>query len=634
MGSGIFGIAVSGLNAAQAGLVTTGHNIANANTPGYHRQSIVQSATVPLLTGAGFFGQGVDVDSVQRVYSAFLDSQVIHSEARASYLTTYSTQLGQIDNMLADPQAGLSPALQEFFKAVQDVAANPASAPSRQALLSGGDALIARFQAMETRLTELYDGVNTQIGSTVTSINAYAQEIANLNGRIVVAQANPLQPPNDLIDQRDQLIADLNQLIGTSTVSQGDGAVNVFIGNGQSLVVGSQSFRLTTAASVDDPSRLDVGYQIGANTVPITSGNLPSGSLGGLLAFRSGALHDAQNMLGRIAMGLARTFNEQHQLGQDLNGAPGGNFFAEPVPTVLPRNSNTGSAVIDVTLSDAAALTSSDYRLTYDGANYQLTRLSDNTVTTYATLPQTVDGLTIILASGAAAAGDTYLIQPTRFAARDIGLALTDTTRIAAAAPIRTAATLANTGSAVISAGVVNAPPPLNANLQQAVTITFTGAATFDVTGTGTGNPTGVAYTAGGDITYNGWTVQISGTPAAGDTFTISTNSGGTADNRNAALLAGLQVRNTLVGGTATYQGTYSQLTSSIGSTMRQIDVSAAAQKNLTAQVRQTQQSLSGVNLDEEAANLIRYQQAYQASGKVIEIASKLFDTLLGITGR
>ncbi|MBX3664109.1 MAG: flagellar hook-associated protein FlgK [Burkholderiales bacterium] len=634
MGSGIFGIGVSGLNAAQAGLVTTGHNIANANTPGYHRQAIVQSTPVPLFTGGGFFGQGVNVQNVLRSYSEFLEGQVIRSEARSSYLSTYGAQLAQIDGMLADPAAGLSPALQEFFGAVHDVAANPSSMPSRQALLSGGEALAARFQAMDARLGELFSGINIQIASTVTSINAYAQEIANLNGRIVVAQSNPAQAPNDLLDQRDRMVAELNRLVGTTVVAQGDGTINVFIGNGQNLVVGSQSFRLSTAPSVDDPTRLDVAYQVGASAVRITPENLGAGSLGGLLAFRSGPLEEARNTLGRIAMGLARTFNEQHRLGQDLTGALGGNFFVEPQPAVTARGTNTGDAVIGAALADASALTTSSYRLSYDGTDYRLTRLSDNSTTTYASLPQTVDGLTFTLASGTAAAGDSFLIEPTRYAARDFAVALGDAAKIAAAAPVSTAAALANTGSAAISAGEVNPPPPADANLQQPVTITFTGAGTFDVSGTGTGDPTGVAYLSGGSISYNGWTVKITGTPAAGDSFTIMPNSGGTADNRNAALLAGLQTRNTLAGGTASYQGAYSQLTGSVGSAMRQNQVSAAAQENLAVQARQNQQSLSGVNLDEEAANLIRYQQAYQASGKVIEIATRLFDTLLGITGR
>jgi len=634
MASGVFGVAISGLNAAQAGLVTTGHNIANANTPGYHRQSITQSAAPPAFTGAGFLGQGVNVDTVVRSYSQFLESQIVSSEARTSFFSTFSAQLGQIDNLLADADAGLSPALQDFFSAVHDVAAHPASAPSRQALLSGAESLVVRFRSMDARFAELGDTANRQVVATVSGINAYTREIANLNEHIVKAQNAVGQPPNDLLDRRDHLVAELGKLAGATVVQRGDGMINVAIGSGQNLVVGGQWVALSTTAGLDDPTRVDVGYQLGSSLVPIASGSLQTGTLGALLNFRDRTLVEAQNMLGLVSAGLVHTFNAQHRLGQDLDGSIGGDFFSVPPPLVTSRTGNTGNGVVQATLADPAALAASSYRLTYTGSNYQLTRLSDNTVTTYATLPQTVDGVTLALASGTPASGDSYLIEPVRYAARNVGLVLSGISQIAAAAPIRSSAGVANTGSAVISPGEVNAPPPVNANLQQPVTITFTGAGTFNVSGTGTGNPAGVVYTAGAAISYNGWTVRISGIPAAGDTFTIAPNTGGVSDNRNMTLLADLQVTNTLANGTATYQSAYSQLVSHIGDQSRQSEIAASAQETLSAHVRESQQSLSGVNLDEEAANLIRYQQAYQASSKVIEVASRLFETLLGVGAR
>ena len=239
--------------------------------------------------------------------------------------------------------------------------------------------------------------------------------------------------------------------------------------------------------------------------------------------------------------------------------------------------------------------------------------------------------MTISITSGALASGDSFLIEPTRNAAANLAMSISDPAKIAAAAPIRTAAANANTGTGRISAGTVDTPPPPNANLQNAVTITFTGAGTFNVTGAGTGNPVGVAYTNGGNISYNGWTVKITGSPTAGDVFTLGSNSGGVADGRNALLLAGLQTQNTLAGGNTTYQGAYSQMVSQVGNRTQQMDVAAKAQSTLVDQVTTQQQSLSGVNLDEEAANLLRYQQAYQASGKVIQIASTLFQTILDL---
>lgn len=636
MGSSVFNIGVSGLAAAQAGLLTTGHNISNASTPGFNRQQIVQSTNTPQFTGAGYFGQGTNVTTVQRVYNQFLASQTLSAQTRLSELNAYADQIRQVDGLLADSSAGLSTALNDFFRGVHEVAANPASIPARQSMLSMAQALVGRFQSVDGRLNEIRDGVDTQLASTVADINSYTTQIAALNQRIILAQAaGPGQPANDLLDQRDQLIAQLNQQVRVTTLTESDGSLSVFIGNGQAVVVGAQSYGLATMQSGEDASRMTVGITLASGgTAALPEAMLSGGTLGGLLAFRRESLDTAQNALGRIALGLAETFNAQHRLGQDLTGALGGNFFTAPAPQVITPNNppNGGTAAIGVAVASAANLTTSDYRLTANGGgNYTLVRLSDSTTVFSATvLPQTVDGLTISLASGAANAGDSFLIQPTRAAAHDIAVALTDARSIAAAAPIRTAASNGNSGTGAIGAGSVNAPPPVNANLTQTVTITFNNPpTTFDVAGTGTGNPAGVAYTAGGSISYNGWTVQIGGTPAAGDVFTISANSAGVADNRNALLLAGLQTGKTLAGGTASYQSAYAQIVSDVGNKAREIQVTATAQESVVKQAEEAQQSLSGVNLDEEAANLLRYQQAYQASGKMIEIADKLFNTLL-----
>ena len=641
MGTSIFNIGVSGLAAAQAGLLTTGHNISNASTPGFNRQQIVQSTNTPQFTGAGYFGQGTSVTTVKRIYSQFLASQTLTAQTRLAELNAYADQIRQIDGLLADASAGLSSALDDFFRGVHEVAANPSSIPARQSMLSMAQALVGRFQGADGRLNEIRDGVDTQLASTVADINSYTTQIAQLNQRIILAQAaGPGQPANDLLDQRDQLVTDLNQLVRVTTLTESDGSLSVFVGNGQAVVVGAQSFGLATMQAGDDPTRMAVGIALaGGGTAALPEAMLTGGALGGLLAFRRESLDPAQNALGRIAIGLAETFNAQHRLGQDLTGAQGGDFFNAPVPQVIYPGSPANPAplaapgTISAAVSSASDLTTSDYRLTYDGGgNYTLLRLSDNTtLVNNAALPASVDGLAISVA-GEPGVGASFLIQPTRSAASDIALALTDARSIAAAAPIRTAAGNGNTGSGSISAGSVNGPPPVNANLTQTVTITFDNPpTTFDVAGTGTGNPANVAFTAGGDITYNGWTIRIGGAPAAGDVFTISANGAGVSDNRNALLLAGLQTGKTLAGGTASYQSAYAQIVSDVGNKTREVQVTATAQESVLKQAEDARQSLSGVNLDEEAANLLRYQQAYQASGKMIEIASKLFDTLLAL---
>lgn len=638
MGNSILGVSVSGLNAAQANLKTTTHNISNVNTPGFNRQEVIQNTNISLSSGAGFIGGGVRVSTVQRVYSEFLVTQAQQAQTKSSQLDTYSAQISQINNMVADPSAGLSPALQNFFSSVQDVATNAASVPSRQALLSNTEALVTRFQVMDQRLSDSRAGVNQQITSTVGEINTLAQAIADLNHNISLAQGQAAgQPANDLLDQRDALTTELGKLINTSVVQQSNGAHNIFIGNGQPLVVGTETLALKALTSPQDSEEVTVGFVSGNNTILIPEKQLQDGgSLGGLLAFRNEALDSAQNALGRIAIGLGQTFNDQHRLGQDLNGDLGGDFFTVPAPKVISDAGNNATSSITASINDVSALTTSDYKFSFDGTNYTLTRLSDNNSISTNVLPSgatpfALDGFQITDAT--INANESFIIQPTREGARNIALAVNDTAKIAAAAPIRTEATLSNTGSGTISAGSIN-PLPLDADLQQPVTITFHSPfdGQFDVTGTGTGLPANnQVFTAGDDISFNGFTVQIEGDPAAGDTFTIGPNTNANSDNRNALLLGGLQTQNILAGGTASYQSTYGQLVSQIGSKTRELQVTSEAQANLLAQTNQSLQSLSGVNLDEEAANLIRFQQAFQASSKVIEISSSLFDSILRI---
>lgn len=645
MGVGIFSTSVSALTSAQIGLATTQHNIANANTPGFNRQEVVLTTRQAQVSGSGFIGQGVDVSTVKRIYSEFQGRQLLQEQGLSSQLNTYYAQIQQINNMLADPTSGLSPAIQEFFGAVNNVSNNPESVPSRQSLLSGATLLTSRFQSINQRLSELTEGSNRQIGYSVTQINSYAKQIAALNMNIVLAQSANGQPPNDLLDQRDQLLTLLNQEVKATVVKQDNGSFSVFIGSGQPLVMGEQTLTMTTQYSPTDPSKLDVAFiypNVGVATIQQSS--LQGGNLGGLLQFRDQSLTDTQNALGRVAMSLSGTFNQQHQLGQDLNGALGVDFFKQAVPLVNSSNVNAGTAVVSAKVAVAAdysALTGSDYLLKFNGGmSYTLTRLSDNFVTPYpAGLPATpVDGLTLTSTAGAVA-GDTFLIRPTVNGARDIVAAISDPAKIAAAAPVRSNATLSNLGTGKIGTVTVNQPFPVtpnpahpltDLNLQQPVTITFTSATTYDVTGVGAGLPAlGVVYTAGANISYNGWTTQLTGTPSATDTFTVGANIGATADGNNMLSLASLQTKNTMAGGTTTYQGAYGQLVSSVGNKTRELEVTSQAQSSMVEQSIQTIKSFSGVNLDEEAANLLRYQRAYQAAGKALQVANVMFDTIL-----
>jgi flagellar hook-associated protein 1 FlgK len=648
----LLSIGKSGLLAAQAGLATTGHNIANANVPGYSRQAIVQQAGQAQNVGNGFVGSGTEVVQVMRYYDNFLATQVRSAQSTTSSLNAYSAQISQIDNILADQTAGLSPALQDFFKGVQDVAANPSLSASRQALVSGGESLTARFQSLSARLSEIGDGVDAKIGTDVDAINSYAQQIAKLNETIGTLGASGNNQPNDLLDQRDLLVTELNKYVKATVVTGSNNSLTVSIGTGQPLVVGKQSFQLAMT-----PSPLDqqgaISYVSGKTTTVLPDSTFSGGDLGGLMEFRSGALERIQSSLGRVAIGMAVAFNDQHKLGVDLSGKPGVDFFkvAPAAVTAVSKDPSSTTQVAAVVV-DPSQLKETDYSMKFDGTDFFVTRLSGDanakTPILITTTPQTIDGVEFSvspLGSGAAA-GDSYTIKPTLNGASGFGVTqeiLSDRSKIAAAGPlIASAPPSTNTGNGKISEVGVD-----SAYLTSSITIPLT--LTYDKASTSlSGFPAGqavkitssagiettypadapVPYSAGDKVSFGGINLALSGTPGNGDKFTIDKNDGGVGDSRNAALLAGLQTKNVL-GGTETLQGAYAATVSFVGNKTREKQVEAAASTALLTQVTQSQQAVSGVNLDEEAANLLRYQQAYQAAGKAMQIASTLFDVLL-----
>lgn len=640
MGSSIFNVVQSGLAAAQAGMTTTAHNIANANTPGYSRQMVIQTSAGAQDKGFGYIGKGTQIAEVRRVYSELLGNRVNQAQSSSNQLKTYFDQISQIDNQFSSSTAGLSPALQDFFNGMHNLASDPASSATRQAALSSAETLTSRFQSLDGQLRELGAGVNTQVVSSVASINVYAQQVAKLNDEIEKLQSNSDDKvANDLLDQRDYAITQLSQQINATVVKQGN-SYNVFIGNGQPLVMGGRTTDLVTMNSKTDPGQITIGYSANGAKIPLPENTLTGGSLGGLLQFRSQTLNATQNALGRVAVTLAMTFNAQHQLGQDQNGAIGGDFFVAASPLVQPASTNNtaSAASVSATITDTSKLTTSDYRLQFTGGNYVVTRLSDSAqVYSNPAFPNganVIEGVTLSLGSGSFSDGDQFLIRPTANGASDFAVAIKDTTKIAAAAPIRTSAPTSNMGTGKISAGTVNAPPPVDPNLQQPVTISFTSPTDYDIIDIASGTTlSSGTYTDGADITLNGWTVQISGAPATGDTFSIGPNVNGTGDPRNANALVQLQSANLLDNGTTSYQGAYAQLVSLVGNKTHELNVTSKSESEYLDQVVQAQQAESGVNLDEEATNLLRYQQAYQAAAKVMQTTGELFQTLLTLGG-
>ena len=650
-GGDMLSAAVSGLLAFQTEMATVSNNIANVNTPGYSRERVQLTPSAPQFTGAGYIGTGVQVSTIQRVYDQYLTGQLNSATSANSQLQNYYQLATQVGNLLADPQAGLSPNLQSFFNAVQGVANDPSSTSARQVMLSQGQSLVSNFHYLDSQLSSLDSGVNTQISTSVNQINSLASSIAKLNGQIEQLQGTAGgQSPNTLLDQRDELINQLSQQVAVSTVPQSDGSVSVFIGTGQMLVVGTNTSALSAVANPYDATRSEVGYTVGGTTTVI-SNQITGGTLGGALAFRDQVLNPSENALGQVAIGLASSFNAQNRLGMDLNGNINQNFFNTidvSSPKVLASSTNTGSppATISATVTNVSALTASDYRLDRTATGYTLTRLSDNSVTNLTTFPgaaQTVDGVTLSLTAGNIAVGDSFMIEPTRTAAADIGVAISNTSQIAAAAPISTAVATdasgvpTNQGTGAISAGSVT--NTTNLPLSGDITLTYDATTQqFNVTGGpgGTLSYNSTTDSGGKQFSfpgYGGITFTISGVPANGDSFVISNNSNAVSDNRNALALAGLATQSTLANGTASYNGAYSNLIANVGTQTQNADTSSTAQKAVLNQVTQEQNSVSGVNLDQEAANLVQFQQAYQAAAQMISTSSTLFQSLLAAVG-
>lgn len=654
MAGNMFLTGLSGLNVARSSLVTTAHNTANVYTAGYSRQVAQISTSGAIATGSGFVGMGAVVTTTSRNFDGYLTSQLNTAQSVASGLSSYGTQIDRIDSLLADKTSGISPLMQSFFTATQGVANTPADPAARQQLISSAQALATKFRSTDQYLTDLNGSINEQIKGNVEQINTFATQIASLNQQISQLTATSGgQPPNDLLDQRDLLVSQLSQIADVKVLEQDSGKYNVFIATGQSLVVGDRAATMMAVPSAADPTRTAVALVgLAGNVSELGTNAITGGALGGLLSFRSETLIPTQNAIGRLSMALAGAFNDQHALGVDLTGAAGGKFFAVGSSAVLGNAKNTGTAGISASVTDTSALTTSDYSIEYKNVSgtpaYVVTRLSDKAAMgSFAALPQTFDGVTVSLDNGAPNLGDTFLVQPTRTGARDMTVQVLDPAKVAAASPVITGKTAGNQGSGLISAATVTAgyvATPLAANL----TLSYAAAnggeltgfpATSAVTvtlanGTSTTYAAGapVPYSSGAAISFDGISVKLTGAPAAGDTFTIGKNVGGVSDGSNALLLAGIQRQNLIGGGTTTLNGAYAQLVSTVGNRAMEIGVAETTQVSVAAQIKMSQQSVSGVNQDEETANLLMFQQMYQANAKVIQTASTMFDAILGIS--
>ncbi|MFL4555312.1 flagellar hook-associated protein FlgK [Yersinia kristensenii] len=554
MSNSLMNTAMSGLSAAQYALSTVSNNISNFQVAGYNRQNTVFAQNGGTLSPAGFIGNGVTVTGVNREYNAFITNQLRASQTQSSGLTTYYQQISQIDNLLSNTSNNISTTMQDFFSNLQNLVSNAGDDAARKTVLGKAEGLVNQFQNADKYLRDMDNGVNQKISDSAVQINNYAEQIAKLNDQITRLRGSSGSEPNALLDQRDQLVTELNQIVAVTVTQQDGDAYNVSFAGGLSLVQGPNAYKVEAIPSSADATRLTLGYKHGtSDTIEIDESRLTSGSLGGTLKFRSEALDSARNQLGQLALAMADSFNTQHKAGFDANGDEGKDFFSFAKPSVLKNAKNQGDSSLTVSYTDTSKVKASDYTVEFDGQDWQVTRVSDNTkVPTTAGTDKdgkptlNFDGIAVSVTNGTPGpeAKDKFTIKTVSNVAANLQVAITDSSMIA----------------------------------------------------------------AGG------------------------TADGGASDNVNAQALLNLQTQK-LVDGKATFSGAYAGLVSNVGNQTATAKTNSTAQANIVKQLSAEQQSISGVNLDEEYGDLQRFQQYYLANAQVIQTASTLFNALLSLRG-
>ena len=631
--SSALNIGSQALNANLSALQVIGHNIANVNTAGYSRQTVEMRSAGYQSMGGFYLGKGVELGTVARMHDAYLTREAQLSSSVASADSERMARLAQLENIFPTGESGLGAAMNDLLNAWSDVASSPTNMAARSVVIGRGEEIASRLRDTAGQLDILTTSARQQVGDTVNNINRLAADIAKINQTILENQGNAGEP-NDLLDQRDQLIGELSKLVQVSTVNADDGRINVFVAGSQPLVLGSGAARLAVVPDSIDGSQQRIQFQQGSSTMEL-DGSALGGKLGGVVQFIDEDLKDVTNQIGRMALALATTVNTQHALGVNLQGGTGEPFFVPPADVAgLPVPTNTGNAVMHAEVSDPTALKPSDYQVNFTATGVDIVRLSDGQISSFAGLPAELDGLSFQIDSGAAATGDGFLVRPFAAVARNMQMAVSAADRLAAASPVMVTPGSGNTSGM----GIVSLyPVEPSANLTDPVTLTFLADGSFTATGLGPGNPPpdnpgpppSYNYTPGQPLQFNGWSLTLRGNPSAGDSFAITAapttnygqnggNAGGMLALRDLATFDGVSLSNG-----------YSAVLSDIGTRVQGAQFAASYSGQVAASNEAARAAVSGVNLDEEAARLLQYQQAYQAAAKFMQIAQGTFDTLL-----
>ena len=631
--SSALNIGTLALNANLSALQVIGNNIANVSTAGYSRQNVSMTSAGNQQLGGQFYGMGVHLESVTRAHDAYLTREAQLAASMSAADAGRLTRLTSLENLFPTGELGLGAALNGMLNAWSDVVSSPTSLAARSAVISQGETFAARLRETAGQVDILASSANQQINDTVKTINRLAQAIGTVNQQIIESQGDQGQP-NDLLDQRDQLITELSQYVQVTTLDADDGSMGVFVAGSQPLVLGRNASALAVVPDDTDPARPTLVFQSATASMALPDSAV-GGALGGVLQFLNEDIRDTRNLMGRMALATLSLVNTRHQLGVDLRGSTGTDFFA-PVADAdgLPAGTNTGSAGIHAEVSDPTALKPSDYEVRFTASGVDILRLQDGQSASFAGLPAVYDGLSFELDAGTAAAGDSFLVKPFSGVARNMQMAVAAADRLAVASPVVVSPSGTNLGGVSVESLYPVSP---SASLGDPVTLTFLPDGSFSATGLGPGNPApdnpgppaSYDYAPGQAIEFNGWRLTLRGAPAAGDSFAI-TPLPSAGQRQNAGNATGmLALRDLATFDSEALSNGYSALLTDMGTRVQGAQFAAGYSASVAASSEAARASVAGVNLDEEAARLLQFQQAYQAAAKYMQVAQGLFDTML-----
>ncbi|WP_311224184.1 MULTISPECIES: flagellar hook-associated protein FlgK [unclassified Acidovorax] len=646
------------LLANQVALQTAGHNIANVNVAGYSRQTVSLQTVQGQFTGGGYIGQGVDVQTILRNHNELLTRQAAAAGSTQAADSTRAQRLAQVQDIFPGGTKGLGASISDMMNSLADVVASPNDITARTVTLTRISEMSGRMRSAAEQMNEVAYSTQEQLSGLVDKINSLASSVAEVNGHIARTKGNG-QTPNDLLDRRDQLIRELNQYVQTTQVPADDGTVGLFVANSQPLVLGTVATPLAVQESALFPGSGQMRLLFnrpGVTPIELDENMLGGGEASGLLRFANTDLAEARNLLGRMAQAIGMTMNAQQKLGLTLDGAVGKDLFAVETSA---QGFSSGTGVGTASFADPTKFAASDYevRFTTPPAG-QVVRLSDGKATAFTDLTnlssQQIDGLQFNLTT-AGAAGERVLFKPFAASAANIEAKVYSPRDLAVANPINAAMGTTNGGSLQLaSLQATGKPTPLvvpgNANptatppIAGGVQLLFssTTPVTYDAIDRSTNPPTTLAaaqpYVSGQPITINGWSITLQGTPKGGDTVTVGNALDpqyGDAYTRNAGNgTALMNLRDAKMFDESTMSDGYAGLMAQVGTRTQSAQYAADLSTSIAKNLEADRTAVSGVNLDEEAGKLIQYQQAYQASAKMLQIAQSVFDSLIQTMGR